>query len=105
VVAWSKDEAAAAGEGGVLLLRSASGWKLGFEAAAAFVLDGLVRRADGTLVAVGYAGAIVVGKPNVGFQFVDGKVGNRLFGVAATQKGTVAVGMKGGVFKLAEALP
>ena len=105
VVAWSADEAAAVGEGGVVLVRTANGWKTVFEAPDALFLYGLTRRADGTLIAVGYAGAVVVGKPAGPFQRLDGKVGNRLHGVAATPLGTVAVGMKGGVFQLAEKLP
>ena len=104
VVAWSETEAAAVGDGGVVLVRGASGWKKAFESPGVF-LYGLARRADGTLLAVGYGGALVVGKPGGTFQKLPGGVPNILHDIATTASGTVAVGKKGGVFQVAEKLP
>lgn len=104
VVAWSADEALAVGEHGAMLVRQGGKWQRVFEAPG-FNLFGATRKADGTLIAVGYSGAVVVGKVGGKFKQVDSQVKSMLFGVAATAKGTVVVGQKGGVFALAENLP
>jgi hypothetical protein len=63
-----------------------------------------LRKADGTLIAVGWAGTLVVGKAGGGFSQIDSGVANVLRALTATAKGTVAVGQKGGVFDVQEVL-
>lgn len=103
VIAWGDGEAMAVGDGGVVWLRAAGAWARVFEAPS-LPLYGALRKADGTLIAVGWSGTLVVGKAGGAFAQVDSGVPNVLRALAATAKGTVAVGQKGGVFDVAEAL-
>lgn len=104
VLAWSDNDAVAVGDAGVVLLRKDGKWTKVYEAPGS-PLFGATRRADGTIVAVGWGGILVVGAPSGAFHKVESGVPNVLRAVAATPKGTVAVGMKGGVFQVAEVLP
>ena len=106
VIVWGNGEAMAVSDQGSIALRSegAGGtWKKVFESPGLF-LYGATRRADGTLIAVGWQGALVVGKVGESFKKLAGGVANVLYGVASTGKGTVAVGKKGGVYAVAEKL-
>ncbi len=104
VIAWGDGEALAMGDGGVLWLRQAGKWAKVYEAPG-LPLYGALRKADGTLVAVGWAGTLVVGKPGGAFVKIESKAANVLRGIAATAKGALAVGLKGGVFAVADQLP
>lgn len=104
VIAWGDGEALAVGDSGASWLRQGGKWSKVFEAPG-LPLYGAMRKGDGTLVAVGWAGTLVVGKAGAPLQKVDSKTANVLRGIAATAKGTLAVGLKGGVFAVAETLP
>ncbi|MSQ84350.1 MAG: hypothetical protein EXR77_15935 [Myxococcales bacterium] len=104
VIAWGDGEALAVGDGGVMWLRQGAKWQKVFEAPG-LPLYGALRRSDGTLIAVGWAGTLVVGKTGASFVKVESKTANVLRGIAASPKGTLAVGLKGGVFAVAEVLP
>jgi len=106
VITWGNGEAMAVSDQGSIALRSegpSGTWKKVFESPGLF-LYGATRRADGTLIAVGWQGALVVGKVGESFKKLAGGVANVLYGVASTSKGTVAVGKKGGVYAVAEKL-
>ena len=102
VVAWGKGEAAAVGDNGLLLIRSGGKWKSAFQEAALF-LYGVTRRDDGTVIAVGWGGTLVVGQGET-FKKVESGLFNVLRDIAWTPAGTVAVGYKGGVYQVAEKL-
>ncbi len=104
VIAWGNGEAMAVGDGGAVWLRQNDKWQKVFESPG-LPLYGAMRKADGTLVAVGWAGALVVGKPGGTFAKLETKVANVLRGIALGPKGALAVGLKGGVFGVAEKLP
>ncbi len=102
VIAWGDAEAAAVGDNGVVLLRSKGAWKSVFEFGGLF-LYGVTRRADGTIIAVGFGGNLIVGKDGT-FKKVETGLYNILSDIASTKDGTVAVGFKGGVYQVAENL-
>ena len=102
VIAWGDGEAVAVGDNGVVLLRSGGAWKSVFEEGSLF-LYGVTRRADGTVIAVGFGGNLVVGKDGT-FKKLESGLFNILSDVASTSAGTVAVGFKGGVYQVAEKL-
>ena len=107
VVAWGDGEAAAVSEEGVLLVRGAGAtgtWKQASETPGQ-LLYGITRRADGLLIAVGYAGTLITGQPAGPFATHLKNVPNLLNHVACTSKGCLAVGQKGGIFHVAESLP
>ena len=107
VTAWGDSEAAAVTEEGALLVRSAGAggtWKQMSETPGQ-LLYGIARRADGLLLAVGYAGTLVTGQPSGPFANHAKNVPNLLSGVACSPAGCVIVGQKGGIFQLAEAIP
>jgi hypothetical protein len=93
----------AVGETGLILLRQDGQWKAVFQAPLGN-LYGVTQRKDGTIVAVGYGGTIVVGKPGGTFKKLEGGP-SWLLDVVATPSGTIAVGKKGSVFLIPEALP
>lgn len=93
----------AVGETGLILVRQAGAWKVAFQAPLGN-LYGVTQRKDGTIVAVGYGGTIVVGKPGGTFKKLDGGP-SWLLDVVATPAGTLAVGKKGSAFLIPEALP
>jgi len=104
VIAWNVDDAMAISDSGLILLRQNGLWKKVFDAPGLF-LYGATRRVDGTLIAVGWAGTLVVGRADAPFQKLPDTLPNILFGVASSASGTVAVGKKGGVYTVAEKLP
>ncbi len=104
VIGWGDGEALAVGDAGAIWLRQGGKWQKVFEAPD-LPLYGAVRKADGTLIAVGWSGSLVTGKAGGTFTRVNSSVANVLRGIASTAKGTVAVGLKGGVFQVAEELP
>ena len=69
------------------------------------LLYGIARRADGLLIAVGYAGTIVSGQASGPFTTHAKNVPNLLSGIACGSAGCVVVGQKGGIFQLAETIP
>lgn len=100
IVAWGDGEAAAVGDNGVVLIRSAAGkWTKAFEKPALF-LYGVDRSTDGTVIAVGWKGTCVVGKDGK-FEVVESELPNVLRGVAVSAGGSVAVGHKGGIYQIA----
>ena len=104
VIAWGDGEAMAVSDSGVILLRQNGAWKKVFDAPGLF-LYGATRRPDGTLIAVGWAGTLVVGSTDAPFQKLANNLPNILFGIASGPGGTVAVGKKGGIYSVAEKLP
>ena len=102
VVAWSADEAVAVGDNGIVLARKGGAWKSAYEEGSLF-LYGVTRKADGTVIGVGFGGNLVVGKDGV-FKKVESGLFNILTDIASTADGTVAVGFKGGVYQVAENL-
>ncbi len=107
VTAWGDGEAAAVTEEGTLLVRAAGAsgaWKQMSETPGQ-LLYGIARRADGLLLAVGYAGTLVTGQPAGPFTDHPKNVPNLLSGVACSANGCVAVGQKGGIFQVAETIP
>lgn len=107
VTAWGDGEAAAVSEEGVVLVRGAGvtgAWKQVSETPGQ-LLYGIARRADGLLLAVGYAGTLVTGQSAGPFADHPKNVPNLLTGVACTSKGCIAVGQKGGIFHVAEVIP
>ncbi len=107
VTAWGDGEAAAVTEEGALLIRSAGAtgtWKQMSETPGQ-LLYGIAQRADGVLIAVGYAGTLVTGQSSGPFTNHPKNVPNLLSGIACTANGCVVVGQKGGIFQLAEAIP
>ncbi|MFZ4577718.1 MAG: hypothetical protein ACOYOB_04900 [Myxococcota bacterium] len=104
VVAWGTGGAAAVGDGGAVIVRIDNAWTLVSESPGDF-LHGVTRLANGKVLAAGWAGKLVIGQPGSSFQWVSSGVPTVLYGVVATDKGVVAVGMKGGVFQVAEKLP
>lgn len=104
VVAWGSGEAMAVGDAGTIWLRSSAGdWQKAWESPAT-ALYGATRRSDGTLIAVGWAGALIMGQPGA-LQRIETAQPSVLRGVAVVPSGTVAVGMKGAVYRFAESLP
>jgi hypothetical protein len=103
VVAWGGGEAMAVGANGLILLRQQGKWSTVFQAPGSH-LYGAARKADGTLIAVGFGGAVVVGKVGGTFKKLDGGP-SWMLGVAAASGGVVAVGSSGSVFTVAEILP
>lgn len=104
VVAWGSGEAMAVGDAGTIWLRSsAASWQKAWESPAT-ALYGATRRSDGTLIAVGWAGALIMGQPGT-LQRIETAQPAVLRGVAVVPSGTVAVGMKGAVYRFAESLP
>ena len=97
------NEAVAVGETGVVLVRQGGQWKTVFQAQLGN-LYGVTQRKDGTIVAVGYGGTLVVGKPGGAFHKLEGGP-SWLLGVVSTSAGTLAVGKKGSVFTIPEVLP
>ena len=104
VTAWGDGEAMAVSDAGIILLRQNGAWAKVFDSPGLF-LYGAARRADGLLLAVGWAGTLVAGKPGSTFQKLDSSLPNILYGIASSSGGTVAVGKKGGVYSVAEKLP
>ncbi len=101
VIAWGSGEAMAVGDAGTIYVRSASGvWNKVYESPANR-LYGAVRKADGTLLAVGWAGTVIAGKSG-GFAKVPTNQPAVLRGVAEVPSGTVAVGWKGAVYRIVE---
>jgi photosystem II stability/assembly factor-like uncharacterized protein len=104
VLTWGNGEAAAVGkDDGSVLVRQNGKWSVVSQNPGSG-LYGLTRKTDGTVVAVGFGGALVVGKPGGAWQKLEG-CPSFLQGVAASAKGTVAVGQAGAVFLVAEKLP
>ncbi len=107
VLTWGDGEAAAVGEGGIVLVRQNGVWNQAFQAPASNLM-GLTRLGDGRLVAVGFGGAVVVGKPGGTFQLLQGGKGFLLGAatslVGGADKGSIAVGIQGSVFLIAENL-
>lgn len=97
------NEAVAVGETGVVLVRQGGLWKTVFQAQLGN-LYGVTQRPDGTIVAVGYGGTLVVGKKDGAFHKLEGGP-SWLLGVVSTSAGTLAVGKKGSVFAIPEVLP
>lgn len=107
VTAWGDGEAAAVTEEGALLVRGAGAtgkWQQVSETPGQ-LLYGIARRDDGLLIAVGYAGTLVTGKVDGAFTNHAKNVPNLLSGIACGGNGCVAVGQKGGIFQVAEAMP
>ena len=107
VTAWGDGEAAAVTEEGTLLVRAAGAsgaWKQMSETPGQ-LLYGIARRADGLLLAVGYAGTLVTGQPGGPFTNHPKNVPNLLSSIACGTNGCVVVGQKGGIFQVAEAIP
>jgi len=104
VIAWGDGEAMAVGDFGAIWLRSKGAWSKAFEAPE-LPLYGATRKDDGTLIAVGWQATLVVQKPGGAFVLVPSQTAGVLRGVVSTKQGTLAVGMKGAVFGVAEALP
>jgi hypothetical protein len=104
VIAWGDGEAMAVGDFGAIWVRSKGTWTKAFEAPE-LPLYGATRKDDGTLIAVGWQAALVVQKPGGAFALVPSQTAGVLRGVVATKAGTLAVGMKGAVFGVAEVLP
>ncbi len=107
VPAWGDGEAAAVTQDGTLLVRAAgaTGAWTQMSQTPGELLYGVGRRADGLLLAVGYAGTLVTGQPAGPFTSHTQNVPNLLSGVACTAAGCVVVGQKGGIFQVAEAIP
>ncbi len=101
VVAWA-DGAVAVGDNGLVLAREGGKWTKVFESPGLF-LYGVTRRGDGTVVAVGWKGTLVVGSGK-DWKAVDSGLPNVLLDVGAVGKSAVVVGHKGGIYQVAEAL-
>lgn len=104
VIGWGEAEAMAVGDFGAVWVRKAGTWTKGFEAPE-LPLYGATRKADGTLIAVGWQGTLVVAKAGGPFAQVNTNTPGVLRGIVSTAKGTLAVGLKGGIFGVAESLP
>lgn len=108
VIAWAGSsgsaDAMAVGDFGAIWTRKAGKWEKGFEAPD-LPLYGATRKADGTLIAVGWQGTLVVSKAGGPFAKVATNTPGVLRAIASTPKGTVAVGLKGSIFGVVEALP
>ncbi|MCB9740221.1 MAG: hypothetical protein H6747_13255 [Deltaproteobacteria bacterium] len=103
VVGFGEKEAVAVGDNGIILSRNAAGtWSKEFEQPGLF-LFGVDRYADGRIIAVGWQGSLVVGKPG-SFKALDSGIPNVLRAVATDGGKAVAVGHKGGVYQVGEGL-